>query len=87
VNEGVFTHAVVDRKGNIIRLKYAPKTSNCRVANFKSDSDTLCAEEEGGQLVFHDLSGNKYEWIAELKRDHAQRTVEQFAHIVTCWFD
>ena len=75
------THCVMDERGNLIQLRYKPKVSNISVSNFKGNDDVVYANKDAkGRFVFKG-AGEKdyeYEWIAELKTEHAQRAAEQF---------
>ena len=74
-----FTHAVLDDIGRVIRLRYQPKVSKVFVSNFTGNKDVVKAKErEEGQFFFRDEDKKDYEWIAELKTEHAQRVAEQF---------
>ena len=77
-----FTHCVMDGGGNMIKLEYKPKVSSIFVSNFKSADDAVYADKDKtddiDKLVFKDEDAKKYEWIAELKAEHAQRAAEQF---------
>ncbi len=76
---GDFTHCVMDISGQVIKLKYKPKVSDAFISNFKSETDAVCADKDGTDLfTFKDEDGKDYEWIAELKTEHAQRAAEQF---------
>ncbi len=73
------THCVLDDSGNVIKLRYNLKVTSIFILNFKSDDDAVCAKKDGpNRFVFKDEDGNDYEWIAELKTEHAQRAAEQF---------
>ncbi len=80
---GSFTHAVVDLKGNLIRLKYRPKPSDCYTTSFRTQSNELCAVEEDGRHIYEDINSKKFEWVAELKTDHAQRSAEEFGRALS----
>lgn len=74
-----FTHCVIDANGELIRLEYKPKVSCLFVSNFNSDADAVFATKcDTNRFIFKDDNGNDYEWIAELKTEHAQRAAEQF---------
>ncbi|MDE3000535.1 MAG: response regulator receiver domain [Gemmatimonadota bacterium] len=77
---GEFTHCAIDPNGDVIRLEYNPKISSVLVSNFKSGEISVCAEkDETDRYIFKDERENRFEWIAELKAEHAQRAAEQFA--------
>jgi hypothetical protein len=79
-----FTHVVVDLNRNPIKLDYKPKISNCHVLNFTTEADSVCAEKDGeGRFIFEDADKSKYEWIAELKTEHAQRAAEAFGRTLS----
>jgi len=79
-----FTHAVMDRNRNSIQLNYRPEISKCHVTNFTTGSDAVCAaKDDEGLFIFEDDGKNKYEWIAELKTEHAQRAAEQFGRTLS----
>ncbi len=74
-----FTHCVIDGSAKVIKLKYKPKVPGVFVSNFKSRTDAVYAQNDAtGRSVFEDEDDKKYEWIAELKTEHAQRAAEQF---------
>ena len=77
-----FTHCVMDGGGNVIKLEYKPKVSDVFVSNFKGNDDAVYANKDNtddtDRLIFEDEDVKKYEWIAELKTEHAQRAAEQF---------
>jgi hypothetical protein len=77
-----FTHCVMDGGGNVIKLEYKPKVSGVFVSNFKGNDDAVYADknntDDNDRFIFKDEDGNDYEWIAELKTEHAQRDAEQF---------
>lgn len=79
-----FTHAILDRNRNPIQLSYRPKISDCYVTNFTAGSDAVCAAKaDEGRFIFEDDGTNKYEWIAELKTEHAQRAAEEFGRTLS----
>lgn len=78
------THAILDRNRNPIQLSYRPKISNCYVTNFTAVSDAVsAAKADEGRFIFEDDGKNKYEWIAELKTEHAQRAAEEFGRTLS----
>ena len=78
-NEKPFTHCIMDGNGNVIRLRYKSKLSSIFVSYFKGNEDAVYANKENGdRYIFMSVGKNKYEWIAELKTEHAQRAAEQF---------
>ena len=73
-----FTHCVMDGGGKVIKLKYKPKVYDIFVSNF-SGADTVYADKDNtDRFIFKNDNGKDYEWIAELKTEHAQRAAEQF---------
>lgn len=78
-----FTHVVADINRNTIKLIYKPKTSNCLILNFTTDKDSISAENSEGKFIFEDVDKNKYEWIAELRTEHAQRAAEEFGRTLS----
>ncbi len=79
-----FTHAVVDLNRSPIQLDYKPKVSNCYVANFTTGAGAVCpTKDDQGRFIFEDEGKNKYEWIAELKTEHAQRAAEEFGRALS----
>ncbi len=79
-----FTHAVVDLNRHPVRLAYKPRVSICYVANFTTGTDAVCpTKDDQGRFVFEDEGKNKYEWIAELKTEHAQRAAEEFGRTLS----
>lgn len=74
-----FTHCVMDGGGNVIKLEYKSKVSGVFVSNFKPGTDAVCADKnDTNRFIFKDENEKDYEWIAELKTEHAQRAAEQF---------
>ena len=54
------------------------------VSNFTTGEDTVCAAKDSeGRFIFLDEAKNKYEWIAELKTEHAQRAAEEFGRTLS----
>jgi hypothetical protein len=79
-----FTHAVTDLNNNHIHLVLKPKVTDCHVSNFTTGTDALCAaKDDDGRFIFKDAKGCKYEWIAELKTEHAQRAAEEFGRMLS----
>jgi hypothetical protein len=79
-----FNQIVMDLSGNLIRLDFKPKVFNCYISNFTSRTDAVyTAKEDNGQYIFQDDNGYKYEWIAELKTEHAQRAAEEFGRALS----
>ena len=73
------THCVINAIGDVVKLLYKPKIPFVVVKVFDSDCDAVIASrDESNRFVFNDVDDNCYEWIAELKTEHAQRAVEQF---------
>jgi len=78
-NNESFTHCVIDVGGKIIRLRYKPKVANIFVKGFKGTPNAVFAiKENEDRFVFKADGKEGYEWIAELKTEHAQRAAEQF---------
>ncbi len=88
-NNKLLTHCVMDDSGKVIQLRYKPKVSSLFVSNFKGNDDAVYAtkKDEKDRFIFEGegkkeegKGGDKknYEWIAELKTEHAQRAAEQF---------
>ena len=73
------THCVIDANDDVVQLLYKPKVPFVVVKIFESDSDAVIAnKDESNRFVFKDVDNNRYEWIAELKTEHAQRAAEEF---------
>lgn len=78
------THAVISLKNATIQLQYKPKAFNCIVSHFTTSMDAVFAvEDEEERFIFEDDDKNKYEWIAELKTEHAQRAAEEFGRTLS----
>ncbi len=77
-----FTNCVMDVSGTVIRLDYKPMVSSVFVSIFQPGTDAVLADQDNtGRLIFEDADTadtKEYEWIAELKIEHAQRAAEQF---------
>lgn len=79
-----FTHAVMDLNRKLIKLSYKPKISKCHVSIFSAGTDAVCATKDSeGRFIFEDESKSKYEWIAELKTEHAQSAAEEFGRTLS----
>jgi hypothetical protein len=60
-------------------VEYKSKVSGVFVSNFKPGTDAVCADKnDTNRFIFKDENEKDYEWIAELKTEHAQRAAEQF---------
>ena len=74
------THCIIDVSGQVVRLSYKPKVPNVYVSGFLSATEVVSAQkDQNGRFIFIDEAKHNYEWIAELKTEHAQRAAEQFA--------
>lgn len=79
-----FTHVVMDLNQTLIRLDYKTKISKCHISKFTTGADSVCAKKDDkGRFIFEDVSKTKYEWIAELKTEHAQRAAEEFGRTLS----
>ncbi len=77
--DGAFTHCIMDANGKLIPLQYKPKVSSIFVSNFKGSVDVVYAhKDEEDRFIFKGEGKKEYEWVAELKTEHAQRAAEQF---------
>lgn len=75
------THIVIEETG-IVALRFDPKSFRCAVIDFKPDvkEKRVVAKQVSNRVFcFTSASKKKYIWITQLKTDHAQRAVEQFA--------
>jgi len=75
-----FTHCIVNPNGTMLRLTYKPSISNVFVSSFRS---ARAARPTHGRFVFSDVEERNYEWIAELKTEHAQHAAELFGNQVS----
>ena len=73
-----FTHCVMDGGGNVIKLKYKPKVFSIFVSNFSGTDFIYAKKNDTSKFLFKNEDGKDYEWIAELKTEHAQHAAEQF---------
>lgn len=74
-----FTHCIVGSGDEVLRLGYKPGVAGVVVSTFKTGTSTICAEkDDNGRFSFRNEGGAEYEWIAELKTEHAQRAAEEF---------
>ncbi len=74
-----FTHCIVGSGDEVLRLGYKPEVAGVVVSTFKTGTGTICAEkDDNGRFNFRNEDGADYEWIAELKTEHAQRAAEEF---------
>lgn len=79
-NDSKISLCVTDICGQVVRLLYKPKVKSVHVSRFDSTSNVVSSrKDQEGRFIFEDDVNNKYEWVAELKTEHAQRAVEQFA--------
>lgn len=61
----------IEKKSNVIKLiQFDPA---------KSGVDRVISFEQSGNYYFEDTSGSKYQWIGELKSEHALRLANEFA--------
>lgn len=76
------SHVVFDN-GQFVELLFSPKSFNCVTKEFEPDTrekKVIATSSEREPLGFTSSCDNKrYTWVAQLKPDHAQRAVEQFA--------
>lgn len=73
------THFVIGSDGNVIQLQYKPKVSSIFVTIFKGRNDGVYVNiNEEDRFIFKNTHKIEYEWIAELKTEHAQRAAEEF---------
>jgi len=75
-----FTHCVIDPTGEVLRLKYKPSTSCICVSSFRNARAT---QKDNGPFVFSDVDKRQFEWIAELKTEHAQHAAELFGNQIS----
>ncbi|MBC2743181.1 MAG: hypothetical protein HGJ93_09060 [Desulfosarcina sp.] len=73
-----FTHCVLDGGGNVIKLAYQSKVFGVLVSNFSGTDAVYAKKNDTNRFIFKDENKEDYEWIAELKNEHAQRAAEQF---------
>ena len=78
-----YTHILISSSRELIRLKYKPSSTNIIVVEFLPDSDTINAVKDQNRFIFRDIRSKEYEWIAELKPEHAQRAAEQFGSVLS----
>lgn len=79
MDETSFTHCIRNVNGDVIKLVYKPKVTGVFVSNFETEIATERAvKDDKVRFIFEDENGKDYEWIAELKTEHAQRAAEQF---------
>jgi hypothetical protein len=78
------THTVLNLKNKAIQLQYKPKAFNCFVSYFTTGADAVFASKDSEErFIFKDDNKNQYEWIAELKMEHAQRAAEEFGRTLS----
>ena len=70
-----FTHCITNHDGQSLKLRYQPAISSVVVSAFTRVIATPSGDD---RFVFADDEGRDYEWVAELKTDHAQRAAEEF---------
>ncbi|MFA7279555.1 MAG: response regulator receiver domain [Sterolibacterium sp.] len=72
-------HVVFDGT-TYVDLQFSPKSFHCVAENFAPDHGVVAAEKKGeANWIFKSVDGAFYEWLGQLKPDHAQRAAEQFA--------
>ncbi len=73
-----FTYCVIDGGGNVIKLEYKSKVFDVFVSNFPGTDAVYADKDDTNRFIFKDENRKDYEWIVELKTEHAQRAAEQF---------
>lgn len=78
-----FDIVVLDENNTFVKLKINPKIYNCRFTHFEfeaNESNQVHFIKEGNDLILNTADKNKrFKWISEIKREHAQRIVNNFA--------
>lgn len=76
---------VVPSDKDYIRLKSNAKPFELLMISFEPDpaSKTVIASVSEDKYYFSDIEGKRYQWIAELKRDHTQRIANNFASLLS----
>jgi hypothetical protein len=74
------THIVPDGN-NFCELLLNPCKENRTIINFSANHKKRVTAKKGAssEYLFSDDKNNEYQWIAQLKVEHAQRAAEQFA--------
>jgi hypothetical protein len=61
-----------------VRISYRPYES--KLIEYRADkTETVISKREGEKFIFTSTENKKYEWVAELKFEHAQRIVNKYA--------
>ncbi|MBL6995869.1 response regulator receiver domain [Desulfobacula sp.] len=79
-SKGKITH-IVPKEDKYCDLSFNPCKENRAIIEFSANHKKMVAAKEdavAGYLYLDDKK-NKYQWVAQLKPDHAQRAAEQFA--------
>lgn len=78
------THIIPDGSG-YSELSYNPCKEDRMVINFlpSSQNRVTATKTESNEYIFRSDSHVDYEWIAQLKTEHAQRAVEDFARALS----
>lgn len=72
------------KAGETVYLQFVPKAYHQRMIEFKSNSQGFIESNisDGKVPIFEDKDGIKYRWVADLKFEHAQRAVQEFAESI-----
>jgi hypothetical protein len=76
---------VLPDAGQFARLRVMRKPHQIKLVCFMpgaDDSGVIVAHEEDGQLYFRDIEQTRYQWLGELRGDHALRLSNEFASTV-----
>jgi hypothetical protein len=83
VDPAKFHIVLVQAGAPTLRLRLDAKPSQLRLQTFlpnASPAGTVRAEKSGDAWYFVDSDGSRYEWLAELKPQHALRVVDMLSH-------
>lgn len=84
--ENKFDMVLPDGNNSYLRVKVDYNSTRLKMKRFdpsKNGFQMVKAHHEGGRYYFRASRGERYEWIAELKFEHAQRVLNLFAAVIS----
>lgn len=80
-NDNQFDLVLPDNGDNYVKVRICYRPYESRLIEFKAnDTGVVRGDRENNKYVFTDTGKKKYEWVAELKFEHAQRIVNKYAN-------
>ena len=79
-NENQFDLVLPESEDSYIKVRISYRPHESKLIEFAADSTcTVRAVSEGNRYFFTDKEKKKYEWVADLKFEHAQRILNKYA--------